>query len=65
VPDRQDPIAALIPLFDDACECGDLIEVLAAPPEAVSLEQLRDLYLKSDVRANRCTQNTLRHGDAG
>jgi len=60
VPGREGPIAALVPLFDDACDADSLINVLVGHPEVVALGPMRDLYLRSRVSTNSCAQSVAR-----
>ena len=55
MPNREGPLAELVPLLDDACEGGALIPILTARPNAPLLAALRELYLRSGVSAERCT----------
>ena len=44
------PIAALVPLFDDACDADSLINVLVGHPEVVALGPMYRAYWKGTLR---------------
>jgi ankyrin repeat protein len=57
IPDTEEPIAALLPLLDDACDGQDLVNILAKRHYAPAFERLRDLYFRSTVTRRQCDES--------